>query len=91
MEAHLVPKRRADLVHSIAESGLLLFDRHGEQLIGLDDVGAAVWLLVDGARSTREIAAIVRDVLAVEPSRVEDAIATLLRTLASRGLIELAA
>lgn len=91
MAVNLVPKRRTGLVHSIEDSGLLLFDLRGERLIGLDDVGAAVWLLVDGSRSTREIAGIVRHVLSVEPSRVEEAIETLLRMLASRGLIELAA
>ena len=88
----LVPKRAAGLEHAVEDTGeLALLDPRGEPVLRLNDVDAIVWLLVNGRRSTREIASIVLDLLPAEPSRVQSDIEALLRALASRGFVELAA
>jgi hypothetical protein len=73
----------------VSETGeVVLFDERGERLLLLNDVGAAVWLLVNGARTVREITQIILETLPADRSRVEGDVACFLDTLAGHGLIE---
>ncbi len=53
----------------------------------LNDVGARIWSLVDGARSVREIASVVSMEYKVEPVEAEADSLAFLEDLARRGAI----
>lgn len=48
-----------------------LFDEESSELVLLNDVGAAVWDLLDGQRTVQEIVDFVVDVRQAEPERVQ--------------------
>ena len=55
----------------------------------LDALGTAVWDLIDGRRTLREIAAAFADVHQLEPKEAQAAVAQFARELGRRGLIGL--
>ena len=72
-----VPQRKHTITHEVTDTDeVVIYDGTGPQLLVLNDVGAGVWLLVDGQRSVDEITeeivthmdanreAVARDVLA---------------------------
>jgi hypothetical protein len=85
-----IPVRIASVAHEVQETGdVVIFDQKGNRLLLLNDVGAAVWLLVDGARGAREIARLITETLPADPVQVEGDVQAFLQTLVSHGVIEL--
>jgi hypothetical protein len=85
-----VPIKLEAITHEVAETGeVVVFDKTGSQLLVLNEVAAAVWLLLDGARSVAEIAALIIETLPADPAQVEADIVAFLKTLETHGLIEL--
>jgi len=85
-----IPARIADVAHEVQETGdVVVFDAAGNRLLLLNDVGAAVWLLVDGVRTPGEIARVILETLPADPAQVERDVQQFLDTLAGHGVIEL--
>ena len=91
LEARL--ERRAKLAHEVEETGeVVVFDESGNRLLMLNQVGAAVWLLIDGRRTGRDIAALIVDALpngGVELGRVEHDVQAFVSSLVEHGVVEL--
>ena len=84
-----IPVRVASIAHEVQDSGdVVMFDEKGNRLLLLNDVGAAVWLLMDGQRGRRRSPRHHRDA-ACRLARVEADVRTFLQTLVSHGVIEL--
>ena len=84
-----VPAKRPLLVHEVGETGqTVLYDEEGRRLLLLNEVGAAVWHLVDGRRTVDEIVAFVVGHLPAPRDAVGRDVADFLRTLESHGLVE---
>jgi hypothetical protein len=85
--------RRAKLAHEVDETGeVVVFDETGNRLLMLNQVGAAVWLLIDGERTGRDIAAMIVETLpgeSVEMGRVEHDVQAFVGTLIEHGVVEL--
>ncbi len=85
--------RRAKLAHEVDETGeVVVFDETGNRLLMLNQIGAAVWLLIDGERTGRDIAALIVETLGgerVELGRVELDVQTFVGTLVEHGVVEL--
>jgi len=88
--------RRAKLAHEVDETGeVVVFDETGNRLLMLNQVGAAVWLLIDGERTGSEIAALIVETMGsergerVELGRVEQDVQAFVGTLVEHGVVEL--
>jgi exopolysaccharide biosynthesis protein len=85
--------RRAKLAHEVDETGeVVVFDETGNRLLMLNQVGAAVWLLIDGQRTGRDIAALIVENLGGERmalGQVEDDVQAFVGSLVEHGVVEL--
>lgn len=85
--------RRATLAHEVDETGeVVVFDETGNRLLMLNQIGAAVWLLIDGERTGGDIAALIVETLGgerVELGRVEHDVQAFVGTLVEHGVVEL--
>lgn len=85
--------RRAKLAHEVDETGeVVVFDETGNRLLMLNQIGAAVWLLIDGQRTGRDIAAMIVENLGgerVELGRVEHDVQAFVGSLIEHGVVEL--
>jgi hypothetical protein len=85
-----IPKKRPALTHEVSETGeVVLFDEAGQRLLLLNDVGAAVWLLLDGVRSVEDIARVVTETLPADIAQVQRDVQAFLQTLHEHGLVDL--
>jgi hypothetical protein len=85
-----IPTRIANVAHEVQETGdVFVFDQAGNQLLQLNGIGAAVWDLIDGARTPAEIARVILETLPADPAQVERDVQQFLDTLAGHGVIEL--
>ncbi len=88
MSANPVPVPKELPRHEIGPEGeTVLFDADGSQLLVLNDIGAGVWLLLDGERG---LADIVDEILEVHPATrdaVERDVRAFLDDLVERGLV----
>jgi hypothetical protein len=85
--------RRAKLAHEVDETGeVVVFDEAGNRLLMLNQVGAAVWLLIDGERTGRDIAALIVETLGGERvalGQVEHDVQAFVGNLVEHGVVEL--
>jgi hypothetical protein len=85
--------RRAKLAHEVDETGeVVVFDETGNRLLMLNQVGAAVWLLIDGERTGRDIAALIVANLGGERvalGQVEHDVQAFVGSLVEHGVVEL--
>ncbi len=81
------PRRKPAVVHEIDDETVLC-NVDGGRLLVLNDVGAAVWHLVDGHRSIEDITALVIESLPAEAEQVRIDVAAFLDALAAHDLIE---
>lgn len=85
--------RRAKLAHEVDETGeVVVFDESGNRLLMLNQIGAAVWLLIDGERTGHDIAALIVENLGgerVEIGRVEHDVQAFVGSLIEHGVVEL--
>ena len=78
-------------MHEVSETGdVVIFDEAGNQLLLLNEVGAAVWLLVDGQRTVSQIADVILETLSAERATVEQDVARFVESLVSHGVADLA-
>jgi len=99
----LVPLRRRPFAGQEDGTVEVLLPRYGENLLGrlleyiftsrpirvhLDDIGTAVWLLCDGARSVQEIGESLREKFGDGIEPVYDRLGTFLEHMRMRGMIE---
>lgn len=85
----MIPQRLPAVVHELAETGeTILCDVDGARLLVLNDVGAAVWYLIDGRRSVDEIVSLVVSTLDADRAVVTRDVAAFLAELETQGLIE---
>ena len=83
-------KKLEALVHEVEDTGdIVLFDQQGKQLLLLNDIGAAVWLLLDGRRNVSQIVELITETLPAETDRVEQDVVSFLSTLQSHGLVSI--
>ncbi|MBT4160313.1 MAG: PqqD family protein [Gammaproteobacteria bacterium] len=83
-----IPVRGVALTHEVRSSGeTVLFDETGDQLIVLNDIGAAIWLLIDSERPVETIVEVVVDTLKAPAELVADDIGVFLKELEGKGLI----
>lgn len=86
--------RRAKLAHEVDETGeVVVFDETGNRLLMLNQVGAAVWLLIDGERTGRDIAALIVENLGGDErmalGQVEHDVQAFVGSLVEHGVVEL--
>lgn len=85
--------RRAKLAHEVDETGeVVVFDETGNRLLMLNQIGAAVWLLIDGERTGRDIAAVIVETLPeakLDLGRVEHDVGAFVGSLVEHGVVEL--
>ena len=85
-----IPTPVATVAHEVEDSGdVVVFDQKGNRLLLLNEIGAAVWLLLDGSRSVSEIARLITETLPADPAAVETDVQAFVESLASHGVIEL--
>ncbi len=88
MTAARIPVPKPLPRHEIGDEGeTVLFDADGSVLLVLNDIGAGVWLLLDGERSVGDI---VDEILAVHETdrgAVERDVQAFLDDLEKRGLV----
>ena len=85
-----IPLRIASVAHEVQDSGdVVIFDEKGNRLLLLNEIGAAVWLLIDGQRGPQEIARVITETIPADPAAVEADVRTFLHSLVNHGVIEL--
>lgn len=85
-----VPRRCAGVAHEIEATGeCAIFDEAGGRLLVLNDLGAALWYLIDGARTVGEIIELVAEHVTVDDARLSADVTAFLGTLQDKHLIEL--
>lgn len=86
------PRRAPAVLHEVPETGeTVLCKVDGGRLLVLNDVGAAVWHLIDGQRSVDDIADVVVQTLSADPVEVRHDVEAFLRQLREHELVEWAA
>ncbi|MDH5673151.1 MAG: PqqD family protein [Myxococcales bacterium] len=82
--------KRAAFTHEVPETGeLVIYDREAGRLLQLNEIGAAVWLLIDGTRRVCDIATFVSETLGADRQRVEVDVHSFIAGLEGDGVIEL--
>ena len=66
-----------------------MFDDERSELLVLNGTAAAIWYLVDGARSLAEIAAFIRAELPDAPADTEAAVRAFVDDMLARGALEI--
>jgi hypothetical protein len=84
-----VPQLIATTTHDLPDEGqLIVYDNQGSKLIVLNDMGAAVYYLIDGERDAKQIAQIVEETLEGEvPPDHEEKIFAFLQLLESHQIL----
>lgn len=85
-----VPAKLDALTHEVGETGdIIVFDAKGNQLLMLNDVGAAVWLLVNGERSVGQIAELIVETLPADVGSVEQDVQRFVESLVENAVLTL--
>ena len=83
-----VPVRSDAVAHEVDDSGeTVLFDEARSQLLVLNEVGASVWLLADGERSSSDIVDFIVETLEADRATVAADVDSFLAQLESKALI----
>ena len=86
----MIPVKCDITTHEIEQTDeTVLFDDRGGQLLVLNAVGAAVWLLADGERDIVAIAREIAETLGETEAKVRSDVEAFVGTLKERGLVEL--
>ena len=85
-----IPRLLSQLTHDLPEDGqLVVYDEKGEKLVVLNDVGAAIYCLIDGSKSVDQIAAFVGATLPQKSSSdCHREVVAFLSELEKEGVIE---
>lgn len=85
-----VPRLLSQLTHDLPEDGqLVVYDEKGEKLVVLNEMGAAIYCLIDGSNSVEQIAAFVGSTLPEKSAAdCHREVAAFLSDLETEGVIE---
>jgi len=84
----MVPHKLADnYVATMVDEEIVIIDMDGGQLFALKDTGRAIWELIDGKRSSPQIAEEMTEIYEVGRVAAERSIDALLGELGDAGLI----
>jgi hypothetical protein len=80
----------SQLTHDLPEDGqLVVYDSRGEKLVVLNDIGAAIYLLIDGESTPEQISAFVATTLPQKSaSACRHEVDNFLKNLTDEGIIE---
>jgi hypothetical protein len=85
----MTPIRRPAVVHEVPETNeTVVCHVDGGTLLVLNDVGAAVWHLVDGRRTVDDIAAFVASTVGVAEDVAQRDVQAFVETLRERGVVD---
>lgn len=84
-------RKRTDVLGSPLGDGHVLLDLEGGCYVGLDEIGAEIWRLLDTPASVAELADQLAGQFAAPAGQIEADILPFVQTLAERKLIERAA
>jgi hypothetical protein len=85
----MIPIPKPVVVHEVEGSvETVLCDVSGARLLVLNDLGAAVWYLIDGERTLDEIVDVIVTETGIERARAADDVRAYLASLESHGVIE---
>ena len=89
----MVPARLLDVTHELPDTGeTVLYDASGQRLLVLNEIGGALWELIDGERSTAQLADEVAAAFDEVPrDRIETDVNAFLAALLEHGVIRDAA
>ncbi|MGI8875108.1 MAG: PqqD family protein [Egibacteraceae bacterium] len=82
-----VPRPRPTVVGVELDGEAVLYSEHDGSLHLLDPVATAVWNVLDGEATLRELAGELADAFEAEPGVVERDVVELVRGLGARGLL----
>ena len=89
MQTNQIPRAHPEIVSRILENEAVLVHPQRGKVKVLNEVGARIWTLIDGARTAGEIAARIAKDYPVPPAQAEIDTLDFLGTLHRRGLISL--
>lgn len=82
-------RRHPNVVTAFEANHLVLMDPSGKQFFGLDEVGARIWQLLDGARTVNEVAALLATEYDADMIVLCADVEEVLRESLQAGLVEL--
>lgn len=84
------PRVLSQLTHDLQnEAQLVVYDSRGEKLVVLNDFGAAIYLLIDGERTSDQIASFIATTLPQKaPSLCKTVVQEFLVALVNEGIVE---
>ena len=86
-----IPRRATYIAHELPETGeTVVCDSEQRELIVLNPTGAAIWYLIDGARSVAEIAQEVAEHASIARERALTDTLSFVAELVAKGAVELA-
>jgi Coenzyme PQQ synthesis protein D (PqqD) len=83
-----VPVPKGSVTKTEIDGEAVLLDNETGSLHVLNSTGAAIWLALDGTRTTDEIVSELSEAAAADPSRVRVDVKEFLRSLVDHGLLE---
>jgi hypothetical protein len=86
-EASRVPVRTPSLQHDTGDGEFVVYVMHTHELLMFNDVGAGVYLLLDGQRTVGDILELMLDVLPTDPAVALLDLSRFLEHLAERGAV----
>ncbi len=87
--AERVPRRSPEVLEEEFDGELVLCEPVREQVVLLNETGAAVWELCDGSLSVAEIVALLADQTGAERETVAADVAAFVEDLVARGFLAL--
>ena len=83
-----VPLRADVLTHEVTDADeVVLYDSNRKELLVLNDIGAGIWLLIDGKRSVEELAKAVLDFVDADGETVAQDVSAFVEALTKRNLV----
>ncbi len=81
------PRRRDNVLTQETSDGLVLLDPDGGEYFALNEVGARVWELCDGARTVTEVVGVLAEEFEAPSEVIRDDVLELLEELAAERLV----
>lgn len=86
----LYPVAKSEVVSKIVDQEAVLVLPAQGTLKVLNDIGAQIWVWIDGSRSVRQIAGLLCEAYEVEQAQAETDTLEFLRSLADKGAVRFA-
>jgi hypothetical protein len=83
----MTPRRGEATLHELPDGTPVLSNKDRTQLLVLNDLGAAVWELLDGERSIDDVVREIVALLPADPESVRSDVERFVTTLGARGFL----